>query len=272
MFDINKDVTGELVLMEQYINSGDPNLLLKISVDIEVAKRVKDRDFPHYLSVSISPVMRNYLTDAALALDRKYVSANYVLFQCILAYIDNLGDFSNKEVSEISTHLDSEKLEELIAKDFADKKEAVDLLIPVLKYALALHTSYKAAIGDVSITLNHMNTFKMMTGKAYLDSIYGKNASEGNASEAGKAGCYIATAIYHSYDCKEVYCLRRYRDYFLANHFFGRVFIKLYYSISPKMVKLFGNSKLFRKIFKPYLDKKVNKLIEKGYSTLPYND
>ena len=273
MFDIYKDLGGELVLMEQAINSKDPNLLLKISVDVEVSKRVKDKDFPHYLSVSIAPTMRNYLTDTSLSLDKKYIAANYVLFTCIFAYLENLASLNKKELTLLSTHMDKENLEEIISKDFIDKKEDVNLVLPVMKYALALHTSYKAAIGDVSITSNHMNTFKMMTGKAYLDSIYGKNAPSGNSSsEAGKAGCYIATAIYQSYDCKEVYLLRRYRDYYLKNHFFGRMFIKLYYFFSPKMVKLFGKSKLFRKIFLPFLNKKVDKLIKEGYSYLPYND
>ncbi len=87
-----------------------------------------------------------------------------------------------------------------------------------------------------------------------------------------KSGCYIATCVYGSYDCKEVWRLRRYRDYYLDNHWFGRIFIKLYYSISPTLVKLFGNKKWFKKISKKLLDKKIVKLIKKGYEDTPYND
>jgi len=87
-----------------------------------------------------------------------------------------------------------------------------------------------------------------------------------------KKGCYIATCVYGSYDCKEVWRLRRYRDYYLDNHWFGRIFIKLYYYISPTLVKLFGNKKWFKKISKKLLDKKIAKLINKGYEDTPYND
>lgn len=88
----------------------------------------------------------------------------------------------------------------------------------------------------------------------------------------GESGCYIATAIYKSYDCPEVWTLRRYRDYFLYKKRLGRIFIKIYYAISPIFVKLFGKTKLFNKFFKYYLDKKVNRLIIKGYDNTPYSD
>ena len=54
--------------------------------------------------------------------------------------------------------------------------------------------------------------------------------------------CYIATCVYGSYNCPEVWTLRRFRDYYLYKHFFGKLFIKIYYKISPVIVKLFGNS------------------------------
>ena len=43
-------------------------------------------------------------------------------------------------------------------------------------------------------------------------------------------GCYVATAVYGSYDCPEVWTLRRYRDYELDTTWYGRVFIKTYYA------------------------------------------
>ena len=46
-------------------------------------------------------------------------------------------------------------------------------------------------------------------------------------------GCYIATAVYGSYDCPEVWTLRRYRDNELAKTWYGRAFIHSCYAISP---------------------------------------
>lgn len=87
-----------------------------------------------------------------------------------------------------------------------------------------------------------------------------------------KKGCYVATCVYGSYDCPEVWTLRRYRDYSLANTLLGRIFIKIYYFTSPTIVKLFGNTKLFKNIIKKKLDKMVKKLNADGYYDTPYDD
>lgn len=87
-----------------------------------------------------------------------------------------------------------------------------------------------------------------------------------------KKGCYVATCVYGSYDCPEVWTLRRYRDYSLANTLLGRIFIKIYYFTSPTIVKLFGNTKLFKNIIKKKLDKMVKKLNTDGYYDTPYDD
>ena len=95
---------------------------------------------------------------------------------------------------------------------------------------------------------------------------YGQTRSKKNN------GCYVATAIYGSYDCPQVWALRRYRDNYLVHSQFGRLFIKIYYLLSPICVKLFGKTKIFHVLFKTFLDKKVAVLHKKGYSDQPYVD
>ena len=90
--------------------------------------------------------------------------------------------------------------------------------------------------------------------------------------ETSKKGCYIATAVYGSYDCEEVWVLRRYRDNNLSATKFGRLFILVYYKLSPMVVKVFGKSKLFNRFFRSRLDKKVAKLIKTEAMTAPYED
>lgn len=87
------------------------------------------------------------------------------------------------------------------------------------------------------------------------------------------SGCYVATAVYGSYDCPQVWTLRRFRDYTLAQTWHGRTFIRIYYTISPTLVKWFGNTKRFKKIFKNWLDKIVEILNnELGIEDTPYED
>lgn len=86
------------------------------------------------------------------------------------------------------------------------------------------------------------------------------------------AGCYVATCVYGSYDCPEVWTLRRYRDTTLSSTWHGRAFISIYYAISPTLVKWFGKTKWFKKIWKGKLDKMVKKLQAEGVENTPYND
>lgn len=87
-----------------------------------------------------------------------------------------------------------------------------------------------------------------------------------------KGGCYIASCVYGSYNTKEVWTLRRYRDYKLSKNLLGRLFIKIYYLISPLMLRMFSNQKWFISLNKKILDKFVNKLNKEGYESTPYKD
>lgn len=91
---------------------------------------------------------------------------------------------------------------------------------------------------------------------------YIKQAQEGQFDNrsSGKSGCYIATAVYGSYYCSEVMALRRYRDDYLAKHLFGRMFIKVYYALSPSMAKRIKKDSFLGKKIRLYLDKKIERL------------
>ena len=95
---------------------------------------------------------------------------------------------------------------------------------------------------------------------------------ESEALKVKKGGCYVATAVYGSYDCPQVWTLRRYRDNTLAETWYGRIFIHTYYSISPTLVKWFGDTNWFKNMWKPKLDKMVKKLNNEGVENTPYDD
>lgn len=93
-----------------------------------------------------------------------------------------------------------------------------------------------------------------------------------NTQPVKKSGCYVATAVYGSYDCPEVWTLRRYRDYTLAKTWYGRAFINLYYAVSPTLVKWFGETNWFKKLWKGKLDRMVKSLNAEGVDNTPYID
>lgn len=96
--------------------------------------------------------------------------------------------------------------------------------------------------------------------------------SNGESSSTKTQGCYIATCAYGSYNCPQVWVLRRYRDYYLDNHWWGRLFIKFYYKFSPKFVLKHGNNVKLQNKIRLILDKKVKVLMKNGYSDKPYYD
>lgn len=95
---------------------------------------------------------------------------------------------------------------------------------------------------------------------------------EEEISNPSKGPCYVATAVYGSYDCPEVWTLRRFRDYTLAETWYGRAFISTYYSISPTLVNWFGKTEWFKRMWQTPLDKLVIRLQNNGFENTPYND
>ena len=84
-------------------------------------------------------------------------------------------------------------------------------------------------------------------------------------------GCYIATAVYGSYDCPEVWTLRRFRDEVLRASLTGRLFIRGYYAVSPGLVQHLGAKTLFQKPVKRALDSFVFHLNKSGFQDTPYH-
>ena len=87
-----------------------------------------------------------------------------------------------------------------------------------------------------------------------------------------KGGCYVATCVYGSYDCPQVWTLRRYRDNTLATTWYGRLFIRIYYAVSPVLVNWFGNTNWFKRLWKGILDRMIAKLQSDGVEHTSYED
>ena len=89
---------------------------------------------------------------------------------------------------------------------------------------------------------------------------------------SGGGGCYIATSVYGSYDCPQVWTLRRFRDDVLGQTWYGRLFIKAYYATSPTLVKWFGDAEWFQSFWRDKLDSMVENLQDDGFESTPYQD
>ena len=121
-----------------------------------------------------------------------------------------------------------------------------------------------------SLYISDIKDNKIVLNDAPRNTLYSDEFIK-NSKDPDSKGCYIATCVYGSYDCPEVWTLRRYRDYTLDKTWYGRAFIKSYYAISPTLVKWFGNTTWFEKFWKNRLDKMITGLKKKGVEDSFYN-
>ncbi len=145
---------------------------------------------------------------------------------------------------------------------FGTDAEANRLSVTAWRQGIAWHQSLIGNLADKTGNRNTVNS--------YATKIKKYDTSYTAPQESG--GCYVATCVYGSYDCPQVWALRRYRDDTLASTWYGRTFIRMYYAISPTIVKWFGNTQWFKNLWKNKLDKMVSNLRTNGVEDTPYQD
>lgn len=177
------------------------------------------------------------------------------LFRNIDACIFNK---SHKPIALIEINDSSHKEPARISRDKKVKLICEEAGIPLIKFwtSYGINDKYmeKEILKAIEFSKNPTRIAHSMNNK---DENKDVNSKKGKGK---KAGCYIATCVYGSYDCPEVLVLREFRDTKLSSSFSGRVFIKLYYLISPILVKYFGEKTWFRKFWITKLDRIIAKL------------
>ncbi len=82
-----------------------------------------------------------------------------------------------------------------------------------------------------------------------------------NADSSNKSGsCYIATMAYGNYDHPQVLLLRKYRDQVLLKNVIGKLSVRVYYFISPRLVKHLKNKIMINSIIRNILDQFIKHL------------
>lgn len=153
---------------------------------------------------------------------------------------------------------------------FKTDSEANNLSVTAWKQGVAWHSSLISILADEDEHRQAINNYVAKIQQ--YDSSYTAPQESTAAPQENTGGCYVATAVYGSYDCPQVWTLRRFRDYTLAETWYGRAFIRMYYAVSPTFVKWFGHTKWFKKMWKGKLDRMVENLKADGVEDTPYTD
>lgn len=84
--------------------------------------------------------------------------------------------------------------------------------------------------------------------------------------EQKKGGCFIATAVYGSYDSPEVKALRFFRDTVLLTNSLGRQFVRAYYIISPPIARFLQRHRLLRRFTQLVLIQPIARIVERRFA------
>lgn len=77
-----------------------------------------------------------------------------------------------------------------------------------------------------------------------------------------RSQCLIATAACHSEEAPEVIFLYNFRDHYLAKSYWGRIFIRLYYFISPPIANLIARSEKLSRFTRKFFIKPLVRFLK----------
>lgn len=227
---------------------------------------------------SIAYDLRKAIQFCKDVLDDKYPLTKGVFYVCLGELYDEIGEHNNAfntyyEYAQQGNPLSQGRVAHCY---FNGRGVELDIDKAYYWWKQAAEGEDEDAIKAITIIRESGNGDEQRGVEILKQEVYGKrdNQPQSNGGQSGNSngGCYVATCVYGSYDCPEVWTLRRYRDNKLATTWCGRSFIHIYYAISPGIVKVFGNQKWFRNFWRKKLDRMIIRLNQKGYNATPYDD
>jgi len=147
---------------------------------------------------------------------------------------------------------------------FNDITRFDSIFIPDIVNLQQLLAAPYSEVKDLLEIISRLGKPRVFNGVTYQQvlEIYNKKAPKPKQPwiepQPKKSGCYIATAIYGSYDAPEVLTLRQFRDNTLKKSKGGRLFIRTYYRLSPPIAEKLKNAKMLNRLVRKILDKLVS--------------
>ncbi|WP_431220137.1 CFI-box-CTERM domain-containing protein [Leifsonia xyli] len=125
------------------------------------------------------------------------------------------------------------------------------------RYARHANSVNRQLTIDYSQRINQLDIFEQK-----IDTFFSNDTNPFTQGATKKGGCYIATAVYGSYDHPSVLVLRRFRDDRLEKTVWGRAFIRGYYAVSPGLARHFSSVNWLNRRTRGVLDRFVAHLEE----------
>ena len=189
----------------------------------------------------------------------KYVKFDGSLSTRIISELEYSDEFGNDYISAFC-HMRQErrtfKISRIREVDGISSTTTIRT-IGVVKTAYNPQSSNSVESYNSKSSVSTTNTQQINVVKPHSVNI-STSSNSNNYTQKRSEGCYVATMVYGDYDHSQVLALRRFRDNRLLTNMPGRIFVKLYYWISPKLVKILHNHKYINAGIRRILDKFIS--------------
>lgn len=181
-------------------------------------------------------------------------------------------EFVNKEITVqgIVSEIDFQKKEIIVTyKDKSTEHTLLRRLISNYFFVFASSDDLESLVKQFNVEKNDLvqlsgalaSLHRQSAMRISVSSISVIEKNHGLIGSADKKGCFIATAVYGSHDAGQVQEFYQIRDHVLAKSFVGRLFIRVYYCVSPALAKwLHGKPAMKIFVRKYILDKILHRL------------
>ncbi len=191
--------------------------------------------------------------------------------------VQKIGQSAFEGCTALAAVVIPDSVKEIRSKAFAECISLTAIVIPASVQRIGIEAFYNCkSLRTVEFKGNPQCYSDAFSGTPYQEAKEREARRQWEAKRRQeaeqKSGCYIATAVCGSYDCPEVWTLRRFRDNTLDRTWYGRAFIRAYYAVSPTLVRWFGKDSWFQALFRPMLDRLVDRLRQSGVEDTAYQD
>lgn len=136
-----------------------------------------------------------------------------------------------------------------------ENEKSLKMLIDSFKELLSI--GFSKVINDADATWRTtLRTLEKNYKEYNPDYVMGKDTGEGN--------CFIATAVYGSYEAQEVKVLRSFRDMYLKTNFMGRRLVQYYYQYGEIIAKIINGKTTTKKVLAIFILDPLVVLLQKA--------
>jgi len=215
--------------------------------------------------IEIKNILGSYDSDY---LEISNLTASYIL-SVVIEILNNVG----AKIKDIANpYLDPYTKINMLNNCISIHDQALNILKNLTYYDLK--TDMRAKVETNKKTVNEiLKDLRRATGQSDSSSLSSRssyNSSNSSSLSSGYkpppsnsgGGCYLATMAYGDYDHPQVKKLRIFRDSHLQSNIIGKLFVKTYYLLSPKLVKILRDSDRINSFIRKLLDNFIKRCLD----------